>query len=81
MQRMHRLLDMADQDETYEAWKKSAEVYEAKCKWLLRYCPKKMRIAFEGYLAFSRMQHQCMLNIACANMKFIDEDDSQQGNG
>ena len=67
------LLEMAEQDDIFQVWKKDREIYEKKCKRYLKWCPRKMRDAFLGYAACNTMMQQRLLNIVCKNMKFKDK--------
>lgn len=75
MERLHRLLTMAEEDKNYQAWNKSAIELEEKYVRATRWLPKKFRDIFSGYAMCKAMAHQRTLNIACQNMKFLDEKD------
>lgn len=66
-------LEMAEQDDIFQVWKKDREVYEKKCERFFKWCPRKMRDAFLGYAACNAMMQQRLLNIVCENMKFKDK--------
>ena len=73
MERMHRLLAMAEQDENFQVWNKSSVELEEKCSKITRWLPKKFRNIFSCYVGCKAMAYQRTLNIACKNMKFLDE--------
>ena len=75
MVRMHRLLAMAERDEIFQVWKKSSIELEEKCAKITRWLPKKFRNIFSSYVGCKSMAYQRTLNIACQNMKFLDEKD------
>lgn len=75
MERMHRLLKVAETDKNYLTWKYSCDEFEKKYCAMAKWLPKKFRKTFSDYASCCAMAQQRMLNIACKNMKFLDEED------
>lgn len=75
MERLHRLLAMAEQDKNFQVWQRSSEELEEKYKKMLRWLPKHFQNTFSNYVGCKAMAHQRTLNIACQSMKFLDEKD------
>ena len=72
MKRFHRLIKMAEQDANYRAFKMDYEVCGKKIEKFLKWCPKRIQYLFQAYAVCDKMMNQRILNIACANMEFMD---------
>jgi len=70
--RFRRLMQIAEQDANYLAFKMDYEKCGKKLEKILKWCPKQIRSLFRAYTDCGRMMNQRILNIACANMEFMD---------
>ena len=72
-ERFDRLLKIAEQDACYMVWKNSFDDAVQEFDTYIRQCPNKKRNFLGAYAEGGRMMMQRLVNLACSNMQFPDE--------
>ena len=72
-ERFHRLLQIAEQDAIYMVWKNSFDDVSQEFDSYIRQCPEKERNFLGAYAYGGQMMMQRLVNLACSNMQFPDE--------
>lgn len=72
-QKQQKLLEIAAEDEVYCVWKNSKKTFAATFQDFLDSQPEDIRNMLLGYTESERMMGQRLINLACENMEFPDQ--------
>lgn len=73
IQRLRRLHALAQEDATYQMWKRGYEECEGDFETFANGQPERIRNVLYGYADHGRIMMQRLVNLACKHMKFPDE--------
>ena len=74
MERFHRLQKIAEQDACYMVWKHSFDDVSQAFDTYIRQCSDEERNILCAYADGGHLMMQRLVNIACCNMQFPDEE-------
>lgn len=73
-QRQHKIYKIAETDLSYQVWSKTFEECRDAFTQFADSQPQEIRGILYGYADSGRMAQQRLLNLACENMRFPEED-------